>query len=91
MSHIPTLEDDSFVDKALANASICLEEMNGGGMTNAVLLLVRPTDIRSDESGGHPGEKFVQVSITREEISAMLDALNEDWADHEKFASELPI
>ena len=76
----PTLEDDTFVDPAIANCCLTLWERKDGAMTNAVQLLVRPTDVRGDESGGHPGERFVMVTITREEVAAMLKALNEDAA-----------
>lgn len=86
----PTLEDDSFVDKAIANASIALWENASGGVTNAMQLLVRPDDMRSDESGAHPGESFVMVTITREEFRELLQDLEDDWADHIKFATELP-
>lgn len=80
MSKEPTLEDDSFVDPAIATCSLTLWERKDGAMTNAVQLLVRPTDVRGDEAGGHPGEKFVMVTITREEVAAMLKALAEDAA-----------
>ncbi|MDP3654287.1 MAG: hypothetical protein Q8R67_21680 [Rhodoferax sp.] len=90
MSNVPTLENDSFVDKAIAQVSICLWESHDGGTTNAVQLLARPLDVRGDESGGHPGEQFVMVTITREEISAMHYALDQDWADQVKFAGALP-
>ena len=86
----PTLENDSFVDKAIAQASICLWDGHHGGVTNAVQLFVRPLDVRGDESGSHPGETFVMVTITREEIAAMQKALDDDWADQIKFAWEIP-
>lgn len=78
---MPTLDDDTFVDPAIATCSITLWHRPDGAMTNAVQLLVRPTDVRGDEAGGHPGETFVMMTITREEIAAMLRALNEDAAD----------
>lgn len=90
MSTAPTLANDSLIDKAIAQVSICLWDSHDGGMTNAVQLLVRPLDIRSDESGGHPGEKFVMLTITREEIVEMQKALDADWADQVKFAGGLP-
>ena len=91
MSTTPILEDDTLVDKAIAQVSICLWDSHDGGMTNAVQMLVRPVDIRSDESGGHPGEKFIMLTITREEIAEMQKALDADWADHVKFAEGLPV
>lgn len=82
MNATPTLADDSFVDSAIAACGVCLWECKDGvTVTNAVQLLVRPTDVRGDESGGHPGETFVMVTITREELAAMLAALTSDWAD----------
>lgn len=80
MSEEPTLEDDSFVDPAIATCSLTLWERKDGAMTNAVQLLVRPIDVRGDESGAHPGERFLMVTITREEVAAMLKALAEDAA-----------
>ena len=77
----PTLEDDSFVDKAIATFGICLWDRHDGGTTSAVQILVRPLDVRGDESGGHPGESFVMVTITREEMREMLAALDQDWTD----------
>lgn len=85
----PSLADDSFVDKAIATASYCLWALQGGEYTNAVQLLVRPVDIRSDESGGHPGETFVMLTITREEVRAILDELNRDWDQFAAFAGSL--
>ena len=81
MSSSPTLADDSFVDKAIATASITLCDHHESGITSAVQLLVRPLDLRSDESGAHPGETFVMVTITREEVRAMLTALDDDWSE----------
>lgn len=80
MDKEPTLGDDTFVDPAIATCSLTLWERKDGAMTNAVQLLVRPTDLRGDESGAHPGERFVMVTITREEVAAMLKALAEDAA-----------
>ncbi len=76
----PTLADDSFVDKAIAAFRMTLWDRHGGGVTSAAQLLVRPTDIRCDEGGGHPGELFVMLTITREELREMLAAVDEDWA-----------
>lgn len=78
----PALADDTFADKAIAQMSIALAETPAGTLTNAVQLLVRPTDVRGDESGAHPGESFVMATITREEVRAMQAALDADWADH---------
>jgi hypothetical protein len=82
MSHTPTLIANSFVDKAIATCGICLWDKHGGGTTNAVQLLVRPIDVRSDESGQCPGETFVMLTITREELREMLRELDEDWGAH---------
>lgn len=81
---------NSSMDKAVAQTSICLWEGHDGGVTNAVQLLVRPLDVRGDDSGEHPGEKFVMVTITREEIAEMQKALDDDWADHVKFSGGIP-
>ena len=75
----PTLANDSFVDKAIATVDLCLSDHHERGLTSAVQLLVRPLDVRSDESGAHPGESFVMVTITREELRALLAAADEDW------------
>lgn len=80
MSAEPTLLDDSFIDQSLAQAACCLWHRADGGMTNAIQLLIRPMDVRGDESGNHPGEEFVMVTITREELRAMVTWLDEDWA-----------
>ncbi len=81
LSETPTLEDDTFVDPAIATCSFALWPRKDGAMTNAVQLLVRPLDVRGDESGERPGEQFVMVTITREEVRKMLAALEEDMAD----------
>lgn len=88
MMQEPTLENDSFVDKAIATAGICLWDRHDGGITNAVQLLVRPLDVRGDESGEHPGESFVMVTITREEMRGLLAALDQDWADVIKYTGD---
>lgn len=80
-SPAPALEDGSFVDPAIATMGICLWDRHGGGITSAVQLLVRPLDVRSDESGGHPGESFVMVTLTREELREMLAAVDADWSE----------
>ena len=77
---LPTLEDDSLVDPAIAQVSLALWNEKDGRMCSAVQLLVRPLDIRGDEAGGHPGEEFVMLTITRDELQAMLNAVDEDWA-----------
>lgn len=77
----PTLDDDSFTDPAIAACHLALWTRKDGAMTNAVQLLVRPKDVRCDESGAHPGEQFVMLTITREEVAAMLFELEQDIAD----------
>lgn len=77
----PTLLDDEFTDPAIAACHLTLWDRQDGAMTNAVQLLVRPADLRGDESGAHPGERFVMVTILREEIEAMLHELQADLAD----------
>lgn len=75
----PTLHDDSFIDKAVAQAACCLVDTDYG-ITNAIHLLIRPHDVRGDESGAHPGESFVMAMLTREELREMVEWLDEDWA-----------
>lgn len=75
-----TLADDSLVDPAIAQVGLTLWNEKDGRMCSAVQLLVRPLDVRGDEAGGHPGEEFVMLTITRDELKAMLDAVDEDWA-----------
>lgn len=85
----PSLENDSFVDKNIATVGICLWDRHDGGITNAVQLLVRPLDIRCDESGAHPDESgFVMLTITREEMRGLLAELDEDWADIVKYSGD---
>ena len=74
-----TLADDSFVDPALAQCSVALWNEKDGRMCSAIQLLIRPLDVRGDEAGGHPGEEFVMVTITRDELRAILDFVEEDW------------
>lgn len=69
------------MDPAIATCALTLWDRKDGSLTNAVQLLVRPADLRGDESGGHPGERFVMVTITREEIAAMLQTLEVDAAE----------
>lgn len=80
MSEI-TLADDSLVDPAIAQVALTLWNEKDGRMCSAVQLLVRPLDVRGDEAGGHPGEKFVMLTITRDELRAMLDAVENDWRE----------
>lgn len=75
----PTLHDDSFADTAVAQAACILCETDYG-ITNAIALLIRPLDVRGDESGNHPGESFVMARLTREELREMVAWLDEDWA-----------
>jgi len=77
----PSLSNDNLVDPGIATVSVCLWDRFDGGITNAVQLLVRPINLRADESGEHPGESFVMVTITREEMRAMLTELDADWTD----------
>lgn len=79
------------IDQAIANAEISLHDTPEGGMTNAITFLVRPERYVSDASGDHPGETFVEVTLTREEVREVLADLDKDWADHEKFALGLPV
>lgn len=81
-----TLEDDSFADPAVAALSYSLWSNRDGSPTSAVQILARPTDIRGDESGRHPDEDFVMITLTREEVEAILADLNEDWATQEHYA-----
>lgn len=76
-----SLKDDSFADSALAQVVSALWVGEDGRMTNCAQLLVRQTDVRSDESGNHPGEVFAMVSITQEELRAMLQFLEDDWQE----------
>lgn len=78
------------IDRSIANAEISLQDTPDGGMTNAITFLVRPERYVSDESGQHPGETFVEVTLTREEVRECLADLDRDWADHERFALKLP-
>jgi hypothetical protein len=83
-----TLADDSLVDPAIAQVALTLWNENDGRMCSAVQLLVRPLDVRGDEAGGHPGESFVMLTITRDELRAMLDAVEADWAASVKCAGD---
>lgn len=83
-----TLENDSLVDPAIAQVALTLWNEKDGRMCSAVQLLVRPLDVRGDESGGHPGEQFVMLTITRDELQAMLKAVEEDWADSVKHCGD---
>lgn len=79
-SHIP--DAGAKATSEIVRTDIALWDGPGGGITNAVQLLVRPSGMRSDEAGEHPGEMFVQVTIAREDMAEMLIALDADWADH---------
>lgn len=79
------------IDQSIANAEIALHDAPDGGVTNAITLLVRPETFVHDESGQHPGESFVPVTLTREEVREILADLDKDWADHERFAMGLPV
>ncbi len=75
-----SLENDSFDDPNIGGIGICLRCRRDKLITNAVDILVRPRDVRGDELGEHPGETFVMLTLTREEVRAMLHLLEEDWA-----------
>ena len=86
---IPTLNNDSFNDRNIATFSIALTDLKSGFITNEAQLLIRPVDIRCDESGEHPNETgFALIRITRQELQEMLRELNADWADHIKYCGE---
>lgn len=85
-----TLPIYGFIDKAIENFSICLFVRSDGSMTNAAICLVRPERIVSDASGEHPGESFVEITMTRDEARKVLDDLDRDWADHEYYTRVLP-
>ena len=70
-----------FVDKAIATYGITLWDNTLGQITNAAQFLIRPTDMRIDESGQYPGETFVMATLTRDELRSVLDDLEQDWAD----------
>jgi hypothetical protein len=79
-------------DQVIACAEIALHDTPDGGMTNAITYLVRPGQpLVSDASGEHPGELFIPVTRTREELRSDLASLDQDWADHERFALGLPV
>lgn len=78
---VPSLVDDSFADKALAAIDLSLCMLPSGEVSNRAELLVRPTDIRTDEAGRHPGERFVLVTITREEVRELLEMMDRDVAE----------
>lgn len=76
----PSLEANTFVDPNIGNLGLTVWERHDGGLTSAVQLLVRPVDLRCDESGELPG-LFVMVTLTREELRALLRLADEDWAE----------
>lgn len=69
---------DGFYDAHLAQTG-CVAIVCEDGITNGVCLLVRPHAGVRDESGEHPGETFVEVTLTRQEVRAIADWLDEDW------------
>lgn len=77
-----------FADPNIAGAHIELQR-DGDDMTNAALLLVRAEQLCADESGEHPGERFAMPSITRAELVGLLDLLEDDWADHCRYADPM--
>lgn len=74
--------DDAFLDPMIATMAIGLTHYKSGKITNCIEVLIRPDVVTTDESGRHPGETFVQASLTREEVAKMLDWLHTDWAEH---------
>jgi len=72
----------TWTDPNLADVQIELADAPGGEITNAAVLLVRPDQLVSDESGEHPGERFASVTIKRAELLDILQLLEEDWQDH---------
>lgn len=88
MEH-PTLDNDTFDDQAIATMSVGLcARRDNGRVTNAVDILVRPVHVSCDESGSHPGEKFVLLHLTREEVRSALHFLEEDWATQVELAGD---
>jgi hypothetical protein len=77
----PTLETNSFVDPNIGTFGIALWNRHCGGMTSAVQILVRPNDIRCDESGQLPGERFVMLTLTLEELKELVKCVQRDWDD----------
>ncbi len=85
--YTPSLDNDDFADPAVATVCFGLEHNKDGSPTNCVYVLVRPIDIRCDESGDHPDEDgFVSFHFTYEEIAEIKKAMEQDWADQEKHA-----
>lgn len=79
------------IDASIANIEIGIHSTRNGQITNAATFLVRPGRLVNDESGEHPGEQFIEITLTRQEVRDVLQSLDEDWADHKKFALKLPV
>lgn len=86
-------EPTTYSDPNLAAVEICLAADTdidyAGEFTNAATLLVRADQLVPDESGQHPGELFAQVTLQRGEVLDLLQALEDDWQDHCRFADPL--
>jgi PP-loop superfamily ATP-utilizing enzyme len=78
------------INASIANIEIGLHPTLDGQITNAATFLVRPGRMVNDESGEHPGEQFIEITLTRQEVREVLQSLDEDWAYHQKFALKLP-
>ncbi|MCW5648387.1 MAG: hypothetical protein KIS62_01440 [Ramlibacter sp.] len=76
MTPVSTFQDPNFADYSLA-----LDVERDGAMTSSAFMLVRLNDIRPDESGNLPGEKFASASLTRLEVRQMLRHLDADMLD----------
>ncbi|MGE0329735.1 MAG: hypothetical protein AB7P37_03470 [Ramlibacter sp.] len=75
-----TVSNDApkFSDPAFGSYSLTLDTDDAGNIESRACLLVRLTDIRGDESGELPGEKFATASLSRQELHAMLRDLDRD-------------
>lgn len=50
--------------------------------TTVAELLVRPHYLVTDESGEHSDESFYRLLLTREQIHALAQEVDQDWEDH---------
>jgi hypothetical protein len=75
---VPTGSGEYF-DGAIAAMHCGLEYLPDGQMTNALYVLIRPKPLVPDESGEHPGEQFMEITLTRQDAQRMMDWLNRDW------------
>lgn len=78
---LETSATECYFDPAIAAMHCSLDYLADGHMTNVAEVLVRPSALVSDESGEHPGERFMRVKFTREDVQGMLAWLEQDWAD----------